>query len=140
MRPVEHTVRLIQFNDQITSTTVAILDNALINGRTWKVSSFEFTLAAPVPTTIELTMFGSAEQTSTKDIILGAVPVTLRFKTPRRVDYIFTPTSDTASPTVFVINTAAQVTFQAILRLVSKPQRDLTPEFAEENVVVGSPL
>lgn len=131
IRPVEQSVRIFQSSGDLNQTAVAIqIESSAIAGRSWKVSSFELTLVSSSSARVELSMFGSAENTSTKDITVGTTPVVVKFRVPRRSDYVSSP-PETADTSVAVLSTDSEhLSYNLIYRVTFKPLRNDITRFS----------
>jgi hypothetical protein len=135
--PVENSTKIYQFSGDQDGTTVWTIGVDDFLGRDWKLTSLELTMCSASPNRVEITTFGSGEQTSTKDLTVGTVPTVLKFRTPKRADYTFTPDDETESLSIFITSSSAPITLTAIARVTFKPLRNDTSSSRSVNVVRG---
>jgi hypothetical protein len=135
--PVENSTKIYQFSGDQDGTTVWTIGVDDFLGRDWKLTSLELTMCSASPNRVEITTFGSGEQISTKDLTVGTVPTVLKFRTPKRADYTFTPADETESLSIFITSSSAPITLTAIALVTFKPLRNDTSSSRSVNVVRG---
>jgi hypothetical protein len=138
--PVENSTKIYQFSGDAEGTTVWHLAVNDFQGRDWKLTSLEVTMCSASPNRVEITTFGSGEQTSTKDLTVGTVPTVLKFRTPKRADYFFTAADSKEGPNLFITSVSAPITITAIARVTFKPLRSDNSSSRNVNLIKGVSL
>lgn len=138
--PVENSTKIYQFTGDEEGTTVWHLAVDDFLGRDWKLTSLELTMCSASPNRVEITTFGSGEQTSTKDLTVGTVPTVLKFRSPKRADYNFTPSDSKEGPNLFITSVSSSISITAIARVTFKPLRNDMSSSKSVNVIRGMPL